>query len=110
METADSTAFAVTDAAWTALSLTFGDNRPPCLRVFLSFLSESGPRLELSVDAPTGDDTTFTLDGWNFVVNRQLWLQAAPLTVDCDAQGFQIRSSLDFTEAGGSCGGSCSHH
>ncbi|EFL50024.1 conserved hypothetical protein [Solidesulfovibrio fructosivorans JJ]] len=110
MEIVDSAAFTVTEAALSALSLHFGDDRPPCLRVFLSFMSESGPRLELSLDAPTGDDATFAVDGWQFAVNRQLWLQAAPLTVDCDGQGFRIRSSLDFSEAGGSCGGSCSHH
>lgn len=111
MDTAAAAAFTVTEAASAALELHFGaTSRPPCLRVFLSFWSESGPQLALGVDAPTAEDTTFTAAGWTFAISRQLWLQAAPLTVDCDATGFHIGSSLDFSQAGGSCGGDCGSH
>ena len=35
-----------------ALSRSFADGERPCLRIFLSFLSDSGPRLELSLSQP----------------------------------------------------------
>ena len=110
MDTDTAAAFSLTVAAHAALSRHFGANKPESLRVFLSFWSESGPRLELAPDAPAADDVAFTVSGWDFVVGRQLWLQASPLTVDCGPEGFVIGSSLDFSEAGGSCGGNCGHH
>ncbi len=96
-------------AASAALAAHFAGEARPCLRVFLSFLSDDGPRLELAAAEPEADDVSFTRDGWRIVVNRQLFQQAAPLAVDCGAQGFVIASGLDFSEAGGNCGGACSH-
>lgn len=100
----------MTPAAGAALAQRFADGERPCLRVFLSFLSDSGPRLELSLAEPEGNDASFVRDGWRFVVNRGLLVQAAPLVVDCDVTGFLIHSSLDFSEAGGNCGGDCGSH
>jgi len=102
--------FGLTEAASDALAGHFGETGRPSLRVFLSFLSDSGPRLELAPDAPTAVDTTFSARGWHFVVNSQLLQQAAPLLVDCGEDGFVIHSSLDFSQAGGNCGGSCGSH
>jgi Fe-S cluster assembly iron-binding protein IscA len=100
----------LTEAADIALSALFAPAVRPNLRIFLSFLSDSGPRLELAADEPTGDDAAFSARGWRFVVNRALLQQAAPLVVDCGEEGFVIRSSLDFSLAGGNCGGSCGTH
>lgn len=110
MDTRDDDLVRLTPAASAALAMRFNDGERPCLRVFLSFLSDSGPRLELSLADPTGDDATFVKDGWRLVINRQLFLQAAPVVVDCDDTGFRIDSGLDFSEAGGNCGGACGSH
>ncbi|HCR12916.1 MAG TPA: hypothetical protein PKD41_03450 [Solidesulfovibrio sp.] len=101
--------FSLSPAASAALAALFAGAVRPCLRVFLSFLSDDGPRLELAAAEPEAEDVSFTRDGWRIVVNRQLFQQAAPLAVDCGEQGFAIASSLDFSEAGGNCGGTCSH-
>lgn len=103
-------AFALTEAAQTVLERHFGENARPVLRVFLSFLDDNGPRLDLAPDVPAATDTLCDVSGWRFVVNTQLLQQAAPITVDCDADGFRVLSSLDFSEAGGNCGGSCGSH
>lgn len=100
----------LTPAGRAALDGQFPQGNRPILRVFLSFLSDSGPRLELSLATTESTDVLFTVDGWRILVNRELLQQAAPLTVDCDANGFLIHSSLDFSEAGGSCGGDCGSH
>lgn len=99
----------LTPTAAATLAAHFAGETTPSLRVFLSFWSESGPRLELSAAAPAPDDELFEREGFTLLVNRQLLMQAAPLVIDCDDQGFVIHSSLDFSEAGGSCGGDCSH-
>lgn len=100
----------LTEAADSALANHFGATGRPSLRVFLSFLSDSGPRLELAPDTPTAADTTFSARSWQFVINSQLLQQAAPLLVDCGEDGFVIHSSLDFSQAGGNCGGLCGSH
>ncbi len=110
MENLEQDLIGLTDEAEMALTTLFGQAERPPLRVFLSFLSDSGPRLELAPDAPTGDDAVFADRGWLFLVNRQLLLQAAPLLVDAGDNGFVIHSSLDFSQAGGNCGGSCGTH
>ncbi|OLN26730.1 HesB-like domain [Desulfovibrio sp. DV] len=111
METNQSPHIRLTAAARTALDTLLGPQNRPVLRVFLSFLHESGPRLELAPDPPTDADTIVDLAGRTICMSSLLLDQAAPVTIDCGPGGFAIHSSLDFSEAGGNCGGACgSHH
>ena len=111
METNQSPRIRLTDAARTALSTLLGPEKRPELRVFLSFQHESGPRLDLAPDPATAADTTVDLAGVTICMSSLLLDQAAPVTIDCGPGGFTIHSSLDFSEAGGNCGGACgSHH
>ncbi|MHC1790450.1 hypothetical protein [Solidesulfovibrio sp.] len=111
MHVRDASVFTLTDAAKTALEQLFGDRPRPVLRVFLSFLDENGPRLDLAPDAPTAADALFSSQGWSFCLSALLLDQAGPVTVDHGPGGFHIHSGLDFSEAGGNCGGACgSHH
>lgn len=100
----------LTDAARAALEHHFGPTQRPNLRVFLSFLDESGPRLDVAPDEPNATDTAITTQGWPFVINTLLLQQAAPVTVDFGPDGFLVHSGLDFSEAGGNCGGKCGAH
>lgn len=106
----DITPLALTDEAKAALTGHYGGGPRPVLRVFLSFMHESGPRLELAEDNPCPEDTLLDADGWQFAVNTLLLDQAAPLMVDVGPEGFWIHSTLDFSEAGGNCGGDCGSH
>ena len=110
MRPSEKAGFSLTDVAKAALSLHFGNGRPPSPRVFFTFLCDSGLRLELFLDAPVPDDATFTVESRRFMVNRQLWLQTAPLIVDSDEAGFRFDPNLDSSQAGGSCGGDCHAH
>ena len=100
----------LTDAARLALDNLLGAQPRPELRVFLSFLHPSGPRLDIAPDAASADDAVFDRDGWRLVISALLLAQAAPITVDCGPDGFAIHSRLDFSEAGGNCGGACNGH
>jgi hypothetical protein len=110
MATSSAASVTMTPAAKAALDLHFHGQDKPIIRIFLSFLDESGPRLELAPDPPTPADTHCHVDGWTFVISTLLLDQAAPLTIDIGPKGFQIASSLDFSESGGGCGGSCDDH
>ncbi len=110
MEAHADNGFSLTDAAQVALQQLFRQAQRPDLRVFLSFMDESGPRLDLAPDAPQATDRTFTAGDWRFVINALLFEQAAPVTVDATPEGFRIRSALDFSDAGGNCGGHCDSH
>lgn len=107
MEPRAATALQLTAAAKDALDLLLADQPRPVLRVFLSFLDESGPRLDLAPDVPAASDDLFTCQGWQICISSLLHAQAAPVTVDYGPGGFHIHSRLDFSEAGGNCGGAC---
>lgn len=110
MGTTAANAITLTEAAGTALERLLGDRPRPDLRVFLSFLHESGPRLELAPDTAGEADFACQSRGWRIIISALLLEQAAPVTVDCGPDGFIIHSSLDFSEAGGNCGGACGNH
>ena len=110
METPQKQALTLTAAAQAALDRLLGAAPHPDLRVFLSFLEDTGPRLDIAPDAASEGDDVFAIAGWRIVISALLLKQAAPVTVDCGPDGFVIHSSLDFSEAGGNCGGACGDH
>lgn len=110
MVTSPISTISLTEAAQTALRTTFQDRARPSLRIFMSFMYDGGPRLDVAPDAPNADDSVCQVDGWTVVINTQLLNQAAPLSIDVGPQGYVVHSALDFSEAGGDCGGTCDHH
>jgi iron-sulfur cluster assembly protein len=62
----------------------------------------------MALDEPKGDDEIMKEDGVTYLINKQLFDQVKPLTVDfvesAHGAGFSIQSSL---AKGGTCG-SCS--
>lgn len=68
----------------------------------------------LALDEQRDGDEAFEVNGFNFVVDKELFEQAKPLTVDMTYMGFQVHSNLQLGGGGcssGSCGtgssGSC---
>jgi len=62
--------------------------------------------LALALDEPKDTDDTFAVDGYTFLVEKELMVQAKSMTIDLTYMGFQINSSLEL--GGGGCGSSCS--
>ena len=111
MESVATAPIRLTEAARQALDGLFPGTARPQLRIFLSFMHASGPRLDLAPDTATEADVVVSLAGHALCMARLLCDQAAPVTVDCGQQGFVIHSRLDFSGSGGNCGGACgSHH
>lgn len=97
----------VTQPAKSQLDAYFSENQKAPIRIFLTSSSCSGPRLTLALDEPKDSDDVFDVDGYSFVVDKELLEQAKPLAVNFSAAGFTVDSSLELPTGGG-CGGGCS--
>ena len=60
----------------------------------------------MALDEPKENDESFDIDGYTFLVEKDLMVKAQPITVDLTYMGFQVNSNLDL--GGGGCGSSCS--
>lgn len=60
----------------------------------------------LALDEPRENDDVIDVDGFSFVVDKELMTQAQPISIDLTYAGFTVNSSLKL--GGGSCGGGCS--
>lgn len=94
----------LTQMAKDKIDQYFADNEAGPIRIFLHQGGCSGPFLGLALDAPGDADTTQDVDGYTFVMEKALFEQARPLTVDLGPTGFQVSSSLKLERAAGGCG------
>ena len=62
--------------------------------------------MALALDEPTEKDDVLKVEGYDFVIEKELLAKAAPLKIDLTYMGFAIESSLEL--GGGGCGSSCS--
>ena len=61
----------------------------------------------LALDEPGDNDESIDVNGFTFIVDKELYEQAKPLSVDLTYMGFSVNSNLPL--GGGSCStGSCS--
>jgi len=99
----------ITEAARRELDGYFADKEKAPIRIYLSAGGCSGPRLALALDEAKDTDDQFDVEGYNFIVDKELAAQAAPMRVDMSYMGFTVQSSLQLGDGGCGCsGGSCS--
>lgn len=60
----------------------------------------------MALDEPNETDEVVSVEGFEFVVEQDLYSRAKPLKVDMSYLGFQITSAMPLSGRGG-CGGSC---
>jgi Fe-S cluster assembly iron-binding protein IscA len=93
----------LTDSARQELVKYFSDKDKTPIRVYLSPGGCGGPRLALALDEQKDGDEVVTLEGGlTFLMEKELYTAAKPITVDATYAGFAVTSSLQF--AGGGCG------
>lgn len=85
----------------------FSDKPKQSIRIYLAAGGCSGPKLALALDDKKDDDDLLEAEGYQFVIQRELLAQAAPLSINANCCGFSIASSLKLS---GGCGdgGCCS--
>lgn len=101
----------LTAPAKAQLDSYFEQNAKSAIRIFLTSSSCAGPRLTLALDEAKDGDAVHNVEGYDFVVDNELFAEARPLTVDFSCSGFQVESSLKLSGGCGGCscsGGSCS--
>jgi len=96
----------LTEAAKKQLDTYFSDKPKASIRIYLAEGGCAGPRLALAMDEKGEADESFDLDGYTFLMEKELLAEAQPITVDLSYMGFQILSSLKL-EGGGCSSGSC---
>jgi len=106
----------LSDTARAELDNYFADKEKAPIRVYLNKGGCCGASLTLALDEAHADDDVFDLNGYTFVVEKELSALAGPIAVDMSDYGFTVSSNLKLEGGscgssscgGGSCGGSCS--
>jgi iron-sulfur cluster assembly protein len=65
----------------------------------------------MALDEPRDTDNVFNVNGFQFIVEKEFYEKAKPVTVDFMGYGFRISSNINLAPAGDGCGGchgSCS--
>ena len=101
--------FQVSETAQTEIAAYFSDKELKPLRVFLYPGGCSGPQLVMALDEKKDGDDIYEINGVEFVIEKELLLEAQPVKIDYLETGFTINSSLKPQEGGCSgCSGGCS--
>ena len=66
--------------------------------------------MAMALDEPRDTDNVFNVNGFQFIIDKDFYEKAKPVSVDFMGYGFRINSSINLSAGGGcgSCHGSCS--
>ena len=95
----------VSDTAMNELQNYFADKEKSPIRVFLAPGGCAGPTMALALDEPTENDEVMEQDGFKFVVEKELYDKAKPISIDASPMGFTVDSALRL--AGPDCSSGC---
>jgi hypothetical protein len=59
----------------------------------------------MALDEPRENDNKFTIDGFDFLVDKELHEKAQPIKVDFTGFGFKIDCEMQFQSTDGGCSG-----
>ncbi|MEG6551274.1 IscA/HesB family protein [Desulfocurvibacter africanus] len=94
----------LTMAAKEQIDNHFKDKVNSPIRIYLTH-GCGGPRFALALDEPTDGDEVVEDGGYTFVMEKELFKQASPLTVDMSPMGFVVKSEMELGGGGGGCSG-----
>ena len=94
----------VTKSAIEKISEYFIDNELKPIRIFLHEGGCAPSSLALDVDEIKNTDTVFDIDGFQFIIDEDLLIEAKPIKIDYNTRsGFQFDSSLEFEDGCSLC-------
>ena len=98
----------VTQKATLLMADYFKDKKKQPVRLYVK-LGGCGIRsFGVALEAPTKRDEVFTVDGFEYVINKTLLQKVQPIKVDSDGFGFRISGSGIYPQSGcGNCGYMC---
>jgi len=94
----------VTKLAIDKIAEYLQDREVKPIRIFLNSGGCGGTNLAMVLDELKDTDEVFDIDGFQFVVDKELLKEAAPIKVDFAHFGFQIDCAIEFQEGCSGCG------
>ncbi|MFO7964154.1 MAG: hypothetical protein R6U50_09560 [Desulfobacterales bacterium] len=63
----------------------------------------------MALDEPKSTDERFEIDGFEYIIDKELMEKAKPIKIDFQGMGFKLDCGLDFSASPGcaGCGSSC---
>ena len=98
--------FEVTKLATDKIAEYFKDKERKPIRIFLNSGGWGGPRLAMVLDEPKDTDAVFDINGFQFIIDEDLFIEARPIKVDFAHFGFQLDCALQFDGGCTSCSAS----
>ena len=102
----------VTETASQQISEYFKGKDVSPIRIFLNEGGWGGPSLAMALDEPKESDSTYDVNGFQFVMDKDFYEKAKPVKIDFLGYGFKISSGIEFgpSACSSGCGsdtGSC---
>ena len=99
----------ITDAATVKIADYFRGREVAPIRIFLNEGGWGGPSLSMALDEPKDTDNKYTVDNFQYIVNKDFMEKVKPIKVDFTQFGFKVVSGVDFSSGCSSCTttGSC---
>ena len=94
----------VTKKAIDKIAEYLQDKEVKPIRIFLNSGGCGGPSIAMVLDELKDTDDVFDIDGFQFVVDKELLKEAKPIKVDFAHFGFQIDCAIEFEEGCSGCG------
>jgi iron-sulfur cluster assembly protein len=60
--------------------------------------------MALALDEPKDADERITVDGFEYVIDKDLFAMAKPIQIDFTPMGFHVRGNLNTTKSADGCG------
>jgi Fe-S cluster assembly iron-binding protein IscA len=94
----------ITKSATDKIAEYFIDKEVKPVRILLQGGGCTIPSLALDVGEPKDKDEVFEIDGFQFVIDRNLMKEAQSINIDYNTRsGFQFDSSLEFEDVCTTC-------
>ena len=104
--------FEVTPAASEKIASYFKGKEVRSIRIYFDPDGCGGPSLAMTLDDSNEKDQKFTVDGFNYIIERDFFDQAQPIKLDFKKNSFRFESSLNLKGRycpGCHSGGYCTH-
>jgi Fe-S cluster assembly iron-binding protein IscA len=95
--------FEVTKAATDKLDEYLKDMEFTAIRIFLHAGGCGGPSLVMGLDEPKDTDHVFEVNGYKFLIDKELMKNAKPIKVDFSEFKFQFDCALEFEDTCSAC-------
>jgi len=93
----------ITKSATDKIAEYFTDKELRPIRIFLQDGECAPSSLALDVDEIKDTDAVFNIDGFQFIVDEDFFIEAQPISIDYTRYGFEFDSSLEFEDGCTAC-------